>query len=65
MQGTVQKITISVSETAALIGVSTTSIYAMVREGQIPHKKVRARILFSRDVIEAWLRGEPLESKRA
>ncbi|MDB5053927.1 MAG: DNA-binding protein [Bacilli bacterium] len=60
-----QKITLSVSEVAELLGVSSTSIYAMVREGQIPNKKIRARILFSREVIEAWLRGEYTEAKRA
>lgn len=52
------KITLTVNETAELLGVSTTTIYNMAREGQIPHVRVRARILFHRDVIEAWLRGE-------
>lgn len=53
-----QKITLTVIEVAQLIGVSTTTIYAMSREGQIPTIRVRGRILFSRESIEAWLRGE-------
>lgn len=52
------KITLEVKEVAELIGVSPTTIYNMAREGQIPHVRVRARILFHRDVIESWLRGE-------
>lgn len=59
------KITLSVIEVADLIGVSHTCIYMMVREGQIPHVRVRSRIIFHRDVIEAWLRGERPESKKA
>lgn len=52
------KITLTVNETAELLGVSTTTIYTMAREGQIPHVRVRGRILFHRDTIEKWLRGE-------
>ena len=52
------KITLTVQEAAHLIGVSTTTIYTMVREGQIPHVRVRGRILFHRDTIEKWLSGE-------
>ncbi|AZS14568.1 helix-turn-helix domain-containing protein [Paenibacillus lutimineralis] len=60
-----QRITLTVSEAAQLIGVSQTTVYAMAREGQIPHARVRNRILFHRDVIEAWLRGEHLQAKQA
>lgn len=59
------KVTLTVSETAKLIGVSQTTIYSMAREGQIPHVKVRGRILFHKDVIEAWLRGEYHQAKQA
>ncbi|MEV2910183.1 helix-turn-helix domain-containing protein [Paenibacillus larvae] len=52
------KITLSVNEAAELLGLSNSTIYTMVREGQIPHLRVRGRILFHRDTIEKWLRGE-------
>ncbi|MHA0855894.1 helix-turn-helix domain-containing protein [Paenibacillus sp. CMAA1364] len=52
------KITLSVAETAQLIGVSTATIYTMARQNEIPHVKVRGRILFHRDMIEQWVRGE-------
>jgi excisionase family DNA binding protein len=51
-----QRRTMDVKATAELIGVSTTTIYAMVREGQIPHIRVRSKILFHRDMVENWLR---------
>lgn len=53
-----QKITLTVKEVAALIDVSTTTIYTMARKNQIPHFKARGKILFNREVIEAWTRGE-------
>jgi len=54
-----QKITLTVNEVAAMLGVSITTVYTMVREGgQIPHFKVRGKILFNREVIEQWTRGE-------
>lgn len=53
-----KKITLTVNEVALLLGVSTTTIYTMVREGQIPHNRIRAKIVFHRDVIESWLKGE-------
>ncbi|RUS47672.1 helix-turn-helix domain-containing protein [Cohnella sp. AR92] len=52
------KLTISVSEVAEMVGVSTGTIYTMARENQLPHVRVRGRILFYRDNIEKWLRGE-------
>ncbi|MGF9913347.1 helix-turn-helix domain-containing protein [Paenibacillus ehimensis] len=49
---------ITVNELASYLQVSTDSIYAMVREKQIPHIRVRRRILFSMDMIEEWMRSK-------
>lgn len=51
----VKKVTLSVNEVAELIGVSTTTIYTMVRLNEIPCKKVRGRIIFHRETVEKWL----------
>ncbi|MGG4344962.1 helix-turn-helix domain-containing protein [Paenibacillus lautus] len=59
-----QKITLTVTETADLIGVSQTTVYTMAREKQIPHTRVRGRILFHREIIESWLRGDLQEIKQ-
>ncbi|MCM0626675.1 helix-turn-helix domain-containing protein [Lysinibacillus sp. OL1_EC] len=49
------KITLSVNEVAKLIGISTTTVYTMVRLNEIPYKKVRGRIIFHRGTIDNWL----------
>ena len=53
-----EKITLTVAETAELIGVSISTIYVMARQKEIPHKKVRGRVLFHRPTIEKWLIDE-------
>lgn len=49
------KLTMSVEEIASELGVSKTTIYTMARQKEIPHTKVRGRILFHRPTIEHWL----------
>lgn len=49
------KLTMSVEEIANELGVSNTTVYTMVRQKEIPHTKVRGRILFHRPTIEHWL----------
>lgn len=51
-----EKITLTVNEVAALLGVSLTTIYTMARLNEIPHKRVRGKILFHRGSIEEWLK---------
>ncbi|WHY22194.1 excisionase family DNA-binding protein [Paenibacillus sp. G2S3] len=45
----------SVLELSDYLGVSSDSIYTMVREKQIPFIRVRRRILFDRDSINSWI----------
>nr|WP_214631147.1 helix-turn-helix domain-containing protein [Paenibacillus agaridevorans] len=45
----------SVLELSEYLGVSTDSIYTMVRENQIPFVRIRRRILFYRESINAWI----------
>nr|WP_084146984.1 helix-turn-helix domain-containing protein [Paenibacillus wynnii] len=52
-----QRQTITVKEAAELLGVSQTTVYAMVRQGQIPAVRVRSRIFFTRLALEEWLRS--------
>ncbi|MFM9535739.1 helix-turn-helix domain-containing protein [Lysinibacillus sp. IITD104] len=49
------KLTMSVDEVANELGVSKTTIYTMARQKEIPHTKVRGRILFHKPTIEQWL----------
>lgn len=48
--------TLTVAEVSKMIGVSPDSIYAMVREKQIPHLRIRTRILFREDAILNWMK---------
>jgi excisionase family DNA binding protein len=51
-----ERATLTVAEVSQLIGVSQDSIYTMVREKQIPHVRVRTRILFRKETIHGWMR---------
>ena len=56
-----KKITLTVREACELLGLSSTTVYTMVNSGELPHFRARGRILFNRQVIEAWTRGEEVE----
>jgi excisionase family DNA binding protein len=49
---------LSVSELAEYLGVSTDSLYTMVRENQIPYVRIRRRILFHRESINSWIQAK-------
>lgn len=53
-----ERVTLNVSEVAKMLGVSNATVYTMVREKQIPHKRVRRVILFNREQVMQWTRGE-------
>lgn len=50
--------TITAQEAADYIGVHIDTVYTMVRQKEIPHVRVRRRILFNRDTIDAWMREQ-------
>lgn len=50
-----RSLTLSVKETAFLLGVSASTVYRLVRADRIPFKRVGRRILIARDELEAWL----------
>ncbi|MBG9586959.1 excisionase family DNA-binding protein [Cytobacillus firmus] len=56
-----QRKTLTAQEVAEYIGVHVDTIYTMVRQKEIPHVRVRRRILFSIETIDAWMRD--LEEK--
>jgi len=59
----VQPITMTVAEAAAYLGVSTDTLYDMVRRKEIPHIRIRRRIFFRRDTLDAWLERMERESE--
>lgn len=50
--------TMTAIEVAEYIGVCIDTVYSMVREKQIPHIKVRRRIFFRKDTIDAWMANQ-------
>lgn len=53
----------TVSEVAALLGVSTDKVYELVRGHVLPHKRLGRRIIVPRVGFERWLDApEPWES---
>jgi excisionase family DNA binding protein len=50
--------TVTAKEIADYIGVHLDTIYTMVRQKEIPHFRVRRRILFSLETIDAWMREQ-------
>lgn len=49
------KITLTPMEVAKLLGISRTTIYSMIRNEEIPHARIRGKILFHKPTIEKWL----------
>ncbi|MBP2076858.1 helix-turn-helix domain-containing protein [Oceanobacillus polygoni] len=45
----------TVKEVAAFLGVHSDTIYDLVRDQEIPHFRIRRRILFLPEVIENWI----------
>ncbi|ASN05788.1 helix-turn-helix domain-containing protein [Virgibacillus necropolis] len=50
--------TLTVREVADYLGLHTDIIYAMVKEKQIPHLKIRRRILFTKQSIDLWIQDQ-------
>ena len=58
------KLALSVKETAQALGISESAVYWMVYRNELPHRRIVARgckgkgkILISRKAVEEWLMG--------
>ena len=58
-----EKLTLTVSETARLLGISRGLAYEMVRTGEIPSVRFGKRVLVPRRALERLLeKGQPLQN---
>ena len=48
-------ILVSVTQAAALLGISKNLCYDLVNSGRIPHVRLGRRVLISRVALEAWI----------
>jgi len=55
----------TVVQTADYLGVHTDTIYTMVRQKEIPHFRLRRRIMFSKGAIDGWIREQEQRSYNA
>ena len=58
------ELALTVKEAAKALSVSESTLYWMIYQGEIPHRRIRARgcrgkgkILISRVALEKWLEG--------
>jgi excisionase family DNA binding protein len=49
------KLVYAVKEVADILGLSTDTVYEMVRCGSLPHIRIGRRILIPRVMLEKWL----------
>ena len=59
------ELALTVKEAAKSLGISESTVYWMVYQGELPHRRIKARgcngkgkILISKKIIERWLEGE-------
>ena len=50
-----------VKQAAEYLGVCTDTIYTMVKKNEIPHFRIRRRILFSKEAIESCIKSQEEE----
>jgi len=58
----IKRSTLTVTEIAEYIGLSSDMIYILCREKRIPHIRIGRRILFKRAAIDEWLENQMSES---
>ncbi|GAB3059605.1 helix-turn-helix domain-containing protein [Virgibacillus ainsalahensis] len=50
----------TVKEMAAYLGVHIDTIYKAARQNEIPHFRIRGKILFSHVAVDAWIREQEI-----
>ncbi len=55
---------LTVDEAAALLRVSRDSVYEAASRGELPHRRIGRRVLFSRAALLDWLRAPSVLRKR-
>ncbi|BAC15280.1 helix-turn-helix domain-containing protein [Oceanobacillus iheyensis] len=54
----------SVKEMAVYLGVHLDTVYKMVRAGEIPHYRLRSKILFSKEAVDEWIEQQQNQTNR-
>jgi excisionase family DNA binding protein len=54
---------VSVKEAAALLGISTITVYRGVEAGRIPHVRLKGRVLFDTQRLDQFAKENAVEPK--
>lgn len=54
----------SVDEIAELLGVNRNTVYDAAGRGEIPHRRLGRRLIFSRVAVLEWLHGKAANEQR-
>ncbi len=49
---------LNVDDVAELLGIGRNSVYDAANRGQIPHRRIGRRLIFSRAAVLEWLAGK-------
>jgi excisionase family DNA binding protein len=49
---------LNVDDVAVLLGLGKNTIYEAANRGEIPHRRVGRRLIFSRTAVMEWLQGK-------
>lgn len=50
---------LNVDQVAELLGLGRNTVYDAANRGEIPHRRVGRRLIFSRTAVMEWLSGKP------
>lgn len=56
MNDSSKRIALTATEVAKLLGVNRDTVYDAAGRGEIPHRRIGRRLLFSREAITEWLK---------
>jgi putative molybdopterin biosynthesis protein len=51
----------STKDTAAYLKVNEKKVYQLVRDGDIPHTRIGGKIIFSREILDRWIREKTVQ----
>ena len=49
---------LTVDDVADLLGIGRNTVYDAANRGQIPHRRIGRRLIFSRTAVMEWLQGK-------
>jgi excisionase family DNA binding protein len=58
------KLAVSAREAASMLGISERLLWTWTRSGKVPHLRVGVRVLYSVELLRAWVKEQSSSSSR-